>query len=211
MVSRSIRSGSIFAKSHIRLHTWMHYIYRFAQGLRLRQVDLLQEGITRSSATLSKLANKLRRVCKSGMKRMRRRGKQTVGQRAEIVMIDECKFGHKRKYNRGRASNRSSWVFGMLGIKDDRRRPILKIVHHRSARHLLPLIKKHVHRGSSIISDGWRSYRRLQDEGYNHLTVNHQDFFVDPVTGAHTQNLERFWGICKSTIWRQRGNRTQNC
>ena len=74
-------------------------------------------------------------------------------------------------------------MFGMLGIKNDRRRPILKIVHHRSVRHLLPLIKKHVRRGSSVISDGWRSYRRLQDEGYNHLTVNHQDFFVDPVTG----------------------------
>lgn len=124
---------------------------------------------------------------------------------SSFLNICSCEF----QYNRGRASNRSSWVFGMLGIKDDKRRPILKIVRHRSTRHLLPLIKKHVHRGSCVISDGWRSYRCLQDEGYNHLTVNHQDVFVDPVTGAHTQNLERFWGICKSTIWRQRGNRTQ--
>lgn len=114
------------------------------------------------------------------------------------------------QYNRGRASNRSSWVFGMLGIKEDRRRPVFKIVPHRSANHLLPLIKKHVRQGSSIISDGWRSYHRLQDEGYNHLTVNHQECFVDPMTGAHTQNLERLWGICKSTIWRLRGNRTHN-
>lgn len=80
----------------IRIFIWLIF-YRFAQGLRLRQVDMLQEGITQSSATLSKLADKLRRVCKSGMKRMRRRGKQTVGQRTEIVMIDESKFGHKRK------------------------------------------------------------------------------------------------------------------
>ncbi|KAF3834241.1 hypothetical protein F7725_025445 [Dissostichus mawsoni] len=28
---------------------------------------------------------------------------------------------------RGRASNRSSWVFGMLGIRNDRRRDFLKI------------------------------------------------------------------------------------
>ena len=82
-------------------------------------------------------------------------------------------------------------MFGMLGIKNDRRRPILKIVRHRSAGHLMPLIKKHVRRGSSIISDGWRSYHHLQNEGYNHLTVNHQEYFVDPITGAHTQNLER--------------------
>ena len=101
-------------------------------------------------------------------------------------------------------------MFGMLGIKDDRRKPILKIVHRRSTRHHIPFIKKHIRRGSSIISDGWRSYRRLQDEGYNHLTVNHQEYFVDPVTGAHTLNLERLWGVCKATIWRLKGNRTQN-
>ncbi|XP_034096611.1 uncharacterized protein LOC117562817 [Gymnodraco acuticeps] len=208
--SRSIRSGSMFENSHVRLQTWMHFIYRFAQGLRLQQVDMLQEGITRSSATLTKLADKLRRVCKSAMRRVRRRGQQTIGRRSEVVMIDESKCGHKRKYNRGRASNRSSWVFRMLGIRNDRRRPILKIVRRRSARHLMPLIKKHIKTGSSVISDGWRSYSRLQDEGYNHLTVNHQESFVDPVTGAHTQNVERFWGICKTTIWRLRGNRTQS-
>ena len=92
----------------------------------------------------------------------------------------------------------------------DRRRPILKIVSRRTASHLMPLIKKHVRRGSSIISDGWRSYHHLQDEGFNHQTVNHQECFVDPITGAHTQNVERLWGVRKSTIWRLRGNRTQN-
>ncbi|KAF3840359.1 hypothetical protein F7725_019076, partial [Dissostichus mawsoni] len=119
---------SMFENSHVRLQTWMHFIYRFAQGLRLRQVDMLQEGITRSSTTLTKLADKLRSVCKSAMRRVRRRGQQTIGRRSEVVTIDGSKFGHKRKYNRGRASNRSSWVFGMLGIRNDRRRPILKIV-----------------------------------------------------------------------------------
>lgn len=208
--AKSIRHGSMFENSHISLQMWMHFIYRFAQGLRLRQVDMLQEGITRSSATLSKLADKLRRVCKSAMKRMRKRGKQTIGRRREIVLIDESKFGHKRKYNRGRANNRSTWVFGMLGIKVERRRPIFKIVHCRSARNLMPLIKKHIRQGSSVISDGWRSYRNLQNEGYDHRIVNHKEHFVDPVTGAHTQNLERLWGVCKSTIWRLRGNRTQN-
>lgn len=94
-----------------------------------------------------------------------------------------CEF----QYKRGQASNRTSWVFGMLGLKGDRRRPILKIVRHRSASHLKPLIKKHIWRGSSIISDGWRSYHHLQNEGYNHLTVNHQEYFIDPITGSHTQ------------------------
>ena len=53
-----------------------------------------------------------------------------------------------------------------------------------------------------MISDGWQSYRRLHDEGYNHLTVNRRVCFVDPLTGANTQNLERLWGVWKATVWR---------
>lgn len=58
---------------------------------------MMQEGINRSSATLTELADQLQRVCKDAMKRMRRRGKQTIGRRGELVLIDESKFGHKRK------------------------------------------------------------------------------------------------------------------
>ncbi|KAL7887575.1 hypothetical protein AOLI_G00052960 [Acnodon oligacanthus] len=43
-------------------------IYRFGQGLCLSQVVMLQEGITRSSATLSKLARELRKVLQPGKK-----------------------------------------------------------------------------------------------------------------------------------------------
>ncbi|KAL7852985.1 hypothetical protein SRHO_G00187700 [Serrasalmus rhombeus] len=116
---------------------------KFAQGLRLRQVDMLQEGITRSSATLSKLASKLRKVCKSAMKRMRRAKKQKIGSPREVVMIDESKFGHKRKYSQGRSSNRKSWVFGMLGVQAHERRPVLRIVKRRSKRHLMPILKNY--------------------------------------------------------------------
>ncbi|KAL7837110.1 hypothetical protein SRHO_G00268210 [Serrasalmus rhombeus] len=122
---------------------------KFAQGLRLRQVDMLQEGITRSSATLSKLASKLRKVCKSAMKRMRRAKKQKIGSPREVVMIDESKFGHKRKYSQGRSSNRKSWVFGMLGVQARERRPVLRIVKRRSKRHLMPILKNYVRRGST--------------------------------------------------------------
>lgn len=51
---------------------------------------------------------------------------------------------------------------------------------------------------ASIFSDWWRSSGCLQDEDYNHLTVNHQESFVDPVKGAHIQHPERLWGVCTS-------------
>lgn len=70
---------------------------------------------------------------------------------------------------------------------------------------------RHVRPGTTFISDEWRAYRgALVAMGYTHFTVNHTQWFVDPQSGAHTQHLERVWLKYKSTIWRFRGNRTEN-
>ena len=47
------------------------------------------------------------------------------------------------------------------------------------------------------LSDMWRAYGGIAAMGYQHLTVNHQMNFVDPQTGAHTQNIERSWKAAK--------------
>lgn len=51
-------------------------------------------------------------------------------------------------------------------------------------------------------------HRALTQAGYDHHTVCHKRNFVDPVTRAHTQHLERAWKTYKMDIWRHRGNRT---
>ncbi|XP_036431076.1 uncharacterized protein LOC118810994 [Colossoma macropomum] len=147
------------------------------------------------------------------MDRHRRKSRQCLGGRKEFVVIDESCFRHQRKYARGRFGNtwrRKKWVFGMMGVKDKRRRPVLKLVEKRSRRHLVPLIRDHVKAGSSIISDKWRAYRVvLRNLGYKHYTVNHSRWFVDPRSGSHTQHIERAWGTIKGHIRRLRGNRTE--
>ncbi len=45
---------------------------------------------------------------------------------------------------------------------------------------------------------------------YQHHTVNHSRWYVDPQTGTHTQHLERAWRSYKEQIWRLRGNRTDS-
>lgn len=84
------------------------------------------------------------------------------------------------QYARGRISNtrrRKKWVFGMLGVKERHRRPILRLVKKRSRNHLIPLLVKHVQPGTLILSDEWRAYRgALTNLGYRHFTVNHVSF-----------------------------------
>ena len=105
---------------------------------------------------------------------------------------------------------RRKWVFGMLGVNGEARRPVLRLVEKTSRGHLVPLIVHHVRPGTSIISDEWRSYRVLSGLGYHHHTVNHSRWYVDPRTGAHTQHVERAWRSYKEQIWRLRGNRSES-
>lgn len=43
------------------------------------------------------------------------------------------------------------------------------------------------------MSDCWKTYDCLNNEGFTHKTVNHSKNFVDPDSGAHTQHIERLW------------------
>ncbi|KAM9434088.1 uncharacterized protein Hap1MRO34_002771 isoform 1-T1 [Clarias gariepinus] len=182
-------------------------ILQFCQGLRLRQIDMMDDRIASSSATLTKMAKKIREVCVTAVERMRRRTGQQIGGRREFVVIDESHFHHKRKYGKERMAGgwkRKKWVFGMLGVKyhqqQKSKKPILCLLERRSRRDLVPLVAHHVRPGSSIISDEWRAYRILPELGYNHHTVNHSRWYVDPHTGAHTQHIERAWRSYKEQI-----------
>lgn len=113
-----------------------------------------------------------------------------------IVEIDEAKIG-KRKYNRGRWID-GYWIFG--AFERDTGRAFVVQVPDRTASTLINIIKEWILPGTTIISDRWRSYRELDNHGFDHMTVNHSVNFVDPDTGAHTNNIERLWRDVRSTI-----------
>ena len=63
----------------------------------------------------------------------------------------------------------------------------------RDAATLLPIIQRHVLPGIMIYSDGWAAYDTLDQLGYGHRVVIHDDTFVDPVTGVHINGVEAYW------------------
>ncbi|XP_028249940.1 uncharacterized protein LOC114426621 [Parambassis ranga] len=89
----SVRHKSIFHGSKLSFSKWMQFMYRFSQGLRLRQIDMMDDSIAGSSTTLSKMANKIRKVCVTAVERMRRYTGQQIGGRREFVVIDKAIFG----------------------------------------------------------------------------------------------------------------------
>lgn len=114
-----------------------------------------------------------------------------------FVEIDEAKFG-KRKYNRGRRVE-GQWVFG--GIERGGRGCFLVPVAARNKETLTSLIETHIRPGSTIVSDCWKAYCSLEDDGWEHFRINHSIQFVDPdYPFIHTQNIERLWRDVRGSI-----------
>lgn len=73
----------------------------------------------------------------------------------------------------------------------------------------LGIIEDTILPGSVIHSDGWRAYQGIPAipviPPYTHHVVNHQVNFVDPLTGATTNHIERWWKECKQKLKRMNG------
>ena len=110
-----------------------------------------------------------------------------------VCQLDESLFRHKPKYHHGRATTQELWVFGIVDTSYIPARGYMELVENRSAAVLLPIVRGVVRENSIIHSDEWAAYRRLNEMGYVHGTVNHKLNFFNPVTGAHSQNVESYW------------------
>lgn len=66
-------------------------------------------------------------------------------------------------------------------------------IQKRDKETLIPIIQREVEDNSVIHSDEWHAYSYFNNLNYIHQTVNHQTNYVDPVTGAHIQAIERSW------------------
>ena len=123
---------------------------------------------------------------------------EQIGGIGVTVEIDESMFCGRRKYNRGQIRNQI-WVFGAVE-SHDKSKCFLVPVLRRNRATLLPIIRRWIKPGTTIISDFWGAYNCLQYQGFQHLRVNHQYNFVDPDTGAHTNTIEGTWSHAKRIL-----------
>jgi transposase len=224
--TRTFRSGNALFQftdlngrnnSHLTLCQIMELIYMFVAELPVTQVVALT---SRAPLTVTSWFETLRDVSSQIIAKEQK----MLGTRDNPIQIDEARFAGRRKYNRGRmltgdfaptsedagsivvnkrnhgARIDGPWVFG-LRLGDDCR---YFVVEKRDRGTLIPIIRRECERGSVIHSDEWPAYGSLTQEGYVHETVNHQQHYVDPDTGAHTQAIERSWLDAKIDILKKK-------
>jgi len=111
--------------------------------------------------------------------------------------VDESYFGARRvRGKRGRGAAGKTPVFGILKRNG---KVFVNVVKNCSRDQLIPIIEGKVLEGSTIYSDGWKSYDGLILNGYDHYRVYHsKDEFVRGK--AHVNGIESFWSFTKRRL-----------
>ena len=77
-------------------------------------------------------------------------------------------------------------------------------VERQDERTLLPIIHLVVEPGSTIYSDKWAAFNKLEKSDYVHRSINHSLEYSDR-KGTHINGIENFWSVSKGRIQKFHG------
>ncbi len=190
----SAKVGTIFEDSPLGLDKWLAAVWMIVNcknGISSYEISRAL-GVTQKTAWF--MDHRIRLAMQSGsfLKRM-----------SGHIEVDETYIGGKaRNMHRSVRARRihgtgGSGKVAVMGLLERHGEVRTMVVPNVKRKSLDKRVKAHVEAGSTVYSDGLKSYNEL-DEQYIHNVINHAEKYVDGY--IHTNGIENFWSLLKRCI-----------
>jgi transposase-like protein len=191
----TVKVGTIFESSHIKMHLWLQAIFLMASSKKGISSNQLHRtlGITLKSAWF--MSQRIREA-------MRDDSGSILGGGGSIVEADETFMAPKKGEKVVKAGHHRSKVVSLVS-RDGKTRSFH--VANVDAENLKPILMAHIAKDTHLMTDGANHYRKIGKEFALHESTNHtqkeyaKDSKVEGVR-AHSNTVESYFGILKRGI-----------
>ncbi len=187
----SAKVGTVFEDSPIGFDKWLPALWMLTNCRNGVSSYEIKRALGVSQKTAWFMLHRLRLAMKDDI------GDQMVG----AVEADETFVGGRRKFKtwdpspRRHAPHEGKTI--VMGIVQRGGRARAIVIPNTKAATLLPKIREHVKRGSTVYTDEAMGYKGLKGD-YVHYVINHAQRYVD--RHITTNRVENFWSCLKRTL-----------
>jgi transposase-like protein len=185
----TVRTGTVFERSHVPLHKWLHAMYLLVTARKgISSLQLSKEiSVTQKSAWF--VLHRLREACSSELEQLQ-----------GIVEVDEVYIGGKESVKHARkklkAGRGSVGKIPVLGMRQRGGKTVAKVIHATDEASVRAALFEHVEPGSELHTDEAAVYRSTHGVTWSHKSVNHSA--GEYVRGnVHTNGIDSVWAVLR--------------
>jgi transposase-like protein len=185
----TVKVGTIFESSHIKLHLWLQAIFLIASSKKGISSNQLHRtlGVTLKSAWF--MSHRIREAMRSG-------DFAPFGSGGGVVEMDETFIGRDTTKKISRGYSHKYKVMALVDRETGQARSI--VVDNVRLRTLLPIMQANIDREARVMTDDAGQYQSLHKH-FAHNAVNHSagEYVSRHDNTVHTNTVEGFFSIFK--------------